>query len=205
MEVIYSNDLMNGYINNKNFIGFFGEQEDLTSIISNLETVKIKPNSKVKKVISNNTEYLNLLNLSESILNKKIKELSYSEYKLIMLIKISIMHPNIIILNNFDLGLNYKVKSKVSRFIKTINATFHTNFIIISNDVLFINKNAKHIIISRNKIIKYQGDLITAIRQNKLPKPPILEFIDLANEQGAKLTDTLDSKELLKDIYRSVF
>ena len=112
---------------------------------------------------------------------------------------------NIIILNNFDLGFNNKIKSKISKLIKTVNAENKTNFIVISNDINFINKTTKHIIISKNKIIKYQGDILTAIKQGFIDKPPIISFIDMANEKGANLDYTLDSKELLKGIYRSVF
>jgi len=205
MEVMYANSEDKGYFNNKNFIGFIGEAQDLYSLLPEMNTIKLKPNSKVKKVINNNSEYLNLLGLTSDILKYKIKDLSYSEYKMVLLIKICNMHPDLVILNNFDLGLNYKVRSKILKFIKTVNATYHTNFIILTNDILFINKCAKHIVIAKNKIIKYQGDIITAIKQNMIDKPPIIEFIDLANEKGAKLNYTLDNKELLKAIYRSVF
>jgi hypothetical protein len=57
----------------------------------------------------------------------------------------------------------------------------------------------------KNKIIKYQGDIITAIKQDLIEKPVIIKFIDMANEKNAKLDYTLDNKELLKGIYRSVF
>ena len=63
----------------------------------------------------------------------------------------------------------------------------------------------KTIIIMKNGIIKYQGDLLNGILQGLLPKPEIIKFIDLANKKSANLAYTLDEKELLKDIYRSVF
>ena len=205
MEVMYAKNIDNSFFSDKNFLGFIGEYEDLTNLISNLTSIRINLNHKVKKEISNNTELLNLLGLPNDLLKTKIKDLSSGEIKLIKLIKIANLHPELIVLNNFDLGFNYKEKSKISRFIKTINATYHTNFIIITNDLLFINKNTKNIIVSKNKIIKYQGDLITAIKQNLIPKPVIIEFIDKANLKDVNLDYTLDHKELLKAIYRSVF
>lgn len=206
MEVIYSNNIDNNYFANRNFIGFLGESKDLSILVSDLNEIKIKQNQKVKKTIPDYEEAFNILGLHNNLLKCKVKDLSYSEYKLVLLIKTCSKHPNLIILNNFDLGFNHKMKSKISRYIKTINATYHTNFIIISNDILFINKNAKHIIIAKNKIIKYQGDIITAIKQNLIEMPQIIKFITIANrDKNACLDYTLDNKELLKAIYRSVF
>lgn len=200
MEVEYSNDKFN----NRSFTGFIGEITDLSHIINDINKIKLKRNIKVKRIIKND-EDLKMLGLSKKILKTKIKDLSESEYKLVLLIKTCALKPNIIILNNFDLGFNYKTKSKISKYIKTINALYNINFIIITNDLLFINKNAKHIIIAKNEIIKYQGDILTAIKQGLLEKLPIIDFIDLAREKNKKIEYTLDKKELLRLIYRSVF
>ncbi len=200
---MYANLKDKGYFNNHNFIGLFGDIKDLNTIVSDLDSIKIK-NTKVKKII-NNKDYFDYFGINSDILNKKYDELCYSDRKIIMLMKVCSLKPDVIVLNNFDLGFNYKIKSKISKFIKYVNASDKTCFIIISNDVLFINKCAKHIIISNNKIIKYQGDIISAIKQGLLDKPPIIKFIDLANNKKANLDYTLDGKELLKAIYRSVF
>lgn len=204
MEVMYSNSADNQFFINNSFIGFKGEISDLSVIINDLKNINLKPNKKVRNIL-NDIDDLKKLGLSEDILKLKISELSYGEYKLILLLKIVESKPKIIILNNFDLGFNSKMKSKISKYIKTINALEKTSFVIISNDLIFLNKNIKHLIIAQNKIIKYQGDIITAIKQNLLEKPEIIKFIEEANKHNAKLDYTLDSKELLKGIYRSVF
>ena len=204
MEVMYSNSINNKCFNNRSFIAFIGEASDLSTIISDINIVHLNSNYKTKRYITN-ISYLDLIDLDYNILKKKVKDLSDTELKLIKLIHICEKHPNLIILNNFDLGFNYKNKSKLSKLIKTINAEYKTNFIVISNDIIFLNKVAKHLIISKNRIIKYQGDIMTAIKQGLINKPPIIEFIDLANKKKAGLNYTLDNKELLKDIYRSVF
>ena len=204
MEVMYSNSINNKCFNKRSFIAFMGEASDLTTIVSDINIAHLKESSKAKRLITN-ISYLDVVGLNYSVLKKKVKDLSDTELKLVKLIHICEKHPNLIILNNFDLGFNYKNKSKLSKLIKTINAEYKTNFIIISNDIIFLNKVAKHLIISKNRIIKYQGDIMTAIKQGLVTKPPIIEFIDLANSKKANLTYTLDNKELLKDIYRSVF
>ena len=204
MEIMYSNSINNKYFASRDFIAFMGEVSDLTTIVSEISTAKLKPNAKVKKLITN-IAYLDVMGLNYDILKLRVDKLSDTKLKIVKLINLCEKHPNLIILNNFDLGFNYKDKYKLSKLIKTINAEYKTNFIIISNDLIFLNRLAKHLIISKNKIIKYQGDIISAVKQGLIEKPPIIEFIELANKEKAGLTYTLDHKELLKDIYRSVF
>lgn len=205
MEIMYVSKAQTNYFSSKNFIGFYGEIKDLTTLLEEIKISTIKNNSKVGHNIPKKSLYNQILDITNDLLKKKISELSYGEYKLILLLHTISLNPEIIILNNFDLGFNSKIKSKISKLIKTVNAENKTNFIVISNDINFINKTTKHIIISKNKIIKYQGDILTAIKQGFIDKPPIISFIDMANEKGANLDYTLDSKELLKGIYRSVF
>ena len=91
-----------------------------------------------------------------------------------------------------------------SRFIKNVTLSYGIKFVIVSKDLKFINKITNNIIIIKNKVIKYEGDIITAIKQNLIIEPEIIKFIKLANQKDANLTYTLDRKELLKDIYRSL-
>ncbi len=204
MEVMFSNNINNKYFDNHSFIGFVGEDRDLSTIIYDIKYTEYKPNNKVKSLLKGN-KYIDMLLKREDLFKCRIRDLSESESKLVKLLDVCNRKPSLVILNNFDLGFNYKDKSKISKFIKTMNAEYKTNFIIISNDIVFLRKNIKHLIISKNKIIKYQGDLISAVKQGLIEKPPIVNFIELANKKDANLKLTLDNKELLKDIYRSVF
>lgn len=205
MEVMYSCKPNNGYFLKKNFIGFYGELEDLSILVDNLEVREINKQYKVKKYVKYNEEVFGLLDLDRSFLNKKIGELGYSEFKLVCLLSILDLKPSLVIFNYFDVGFNYMFKRKLNKFIKYLNASMGINFIIITNDCLFMNKCCKHVIVCKDKIIKFQGDVNSLIEEGFIDKPPIYVFIDKANECGANLSYTLDSKELLKDIYRSVF
>ena len=146
-----------------------------------------------------------ILDLDSEFLNKKISDLSYSEYKILLLLDIVSKNPKLMILNYFDVGFNSTYKTKIIKLIKFIKASLNINFIVISNDVNFMNKLVKHVIVCKNKIIKYQGSIINAIKEEYIEEPPIYNFVRLANEKGANLEYTLDGKDLLKDIYRSVF
>ena len=132
--------------------------------------------------------------------------LSIKEIKsLLSMLDIVNKNPKLMILNYFDVGFNSKYKRKIIKLIKFIKASLNINFIVISNDVNFMNKLVKHVIVCKNKIIKYQGSIINAIKEEYIEEPPIYNFVRLANERGANLEYTLDGKDLLKDIYRSVF
>lgn len=204
MEVMYTFNANNGYFAIRQFIGFSGEVSDLEVLVDNLENV-ILSNKKVKKFISYNKDYFDCLDLDKSILNKRYYDLSYCDKKLVMLLYSVIKNPKVIILNYCDIGFNYKYKRKISKFIKLVNATLGTSFVILSNDVIFLSKCVRHFIVCNNGIIRFQGNLIDAINSDYLDKPPIIDFIERANKVGAKLDYTLDNKELLKSIYRSVF
>ena len=204
MEVMIVKNINNSYFNKKNITAIYGEASDLSIIINNYAKLEYNSKRKVKTFIKKDTRFFKDLNLTEDILNKKMSELSFCEFKFILLIKAILLKPKIIILDNFEKGFTPKSYNLIWHFIKNITINENIRFLIISKDIKFINKITKKIIIINNKIIKYQGDIITAIKQNLIETPDIIDFIDLANEKKAKLTYTLDSKDLLKDIYRRV-
>jgi len=204
MEVMYARKLSNNYFKNKNMIGFFGETRDLSVLIKNLETPEMKPNKKVKVVIGKNIDFIKSLGLDESLLSAKISELSESNHKLIKLVGIVLAKPEVIVLNNFEVGLNDKTITRLVRFLKTINATFNIKIIIISKNTVMLNKINNDIVIMKNKIIKYQGEIMPAILQGMIDKPEIIKFIDLAKKKDKSIEYTLDDKDLLKAVFRSV-
>ncbi len=205
MEVMYLKKIQNNYFKNKNIIGLVGEYEDLISLVNNIEYIDLNVNSKVKHYLKESINLLEKFSLHNDIINKKISDLSSTEFKIISLIKIIELNPELIILNNFEIGINEKYLNNFVRFLKNINAERGIKIIVLSNKIPFLNKMTKTIIIMKKGIIKYQGDLLNSILQGLLPKPEIIKFIELANKKKAGLAYTLDEKELLKDIYRSVF
>jgi ABC-type multidrug transport system ATPase subunit len=204
MEVMYVKKIENNYFKNKNLLSFIGEMEDLQTLVSTLEFYKFNDEKKVNKVIGKSNDYIKALGLSEEILYKKLNDLSGTDCKLIMLVKAIMLKPQIIILNNFELGINDRVNNRVLRFIKTINGAFNIKFIIISRNALYLDHICKDLIVMKNGIIKFQGDITFAIHQGYLPKPEIIKFIEKAKKKDKKIEETLDEKELLKAVYRSV-
>lgn len=203
MEIMYLNE-DNIILSNKNFISFIGEVNDLQILSPNINYLILKSNKKVKTYVKN-TEYFNNLKLN-NISKKKINELSSYEEMCTKLLYTISKKPKVIILYNVDPCICEKYKNKFLNFIRLINASMQIKFIIISNNPIFLNNISKDIIVMKNQIIKYQGTIINGIKAGFIPKNEIINFIDEANkEKNADLDYYLETKELLKAIYRSVF
>ena len=200
MEIMYIKNINNNYIKTNNIIALIGEYSDLKTLVNNEDKLEIKINQTVSKYLKKDIFILEQFSLN-NITNKKIKDLSSTEQKIIKLIKIISLNPKLIILNNFEIGINEKYLNTIVRFLKNVNNEREINIILISNNISFIKKMTNNIIVIKNNIVRYQGNLLPAIKKGLIPKPEIIKFIEDSNKN---LIYTLDEKELLKDIYRSI-
>lgn len=204
MEIMFTNET-NNLLNDKQFLSFIGEVKDLETLLSNLNLLTYKETKKVKHYLKT-TEYFNDLKLDNELLNKKIADLSSYELMCFKLLTIINKKPSIIILDNVDCKICEKYKSKLLNFIRLINASNQIKFIVISSNTVFLNQISKDCLVMKNGIIKYQGKIIDGIKSEEIKKCEIIDFIDIANQKkNAKLDYYLETKELLKAIYRSVF
>lgn len=204
MEIMFTNET-NNLLDDRPFLSFIGEVKDLETLLSNLNLSSYKETKKVKHYLKT-TEYFNDLKLDNELLNKKIADLSSYELMCFKLLTIINKKPSIIILDNVDCKICEKYKSKLLNFIRLINASKRIKFIIISSNTVFLNQISKDCLVMKNGIIKYQGQIIDGIKSDQIKKCEIIDFIDIANQKkNAKLDYYLETKELLKAIYRSVF
>ena len=204
MEIMYIKKISNNYFSNKPFVGFRGELGDLNEVETTLELPKLNQYFKIGISLRKGKDFLKALGLDEKLLRAKPSDLSAVELKLITLIRAILLKPETIVLNNFEYGINDRMLNRVVRFLKTIHGAFNIKFIIISKNPLFLSKLVKDIIVMNEGIIKYQGQPEIALKQYLFPEPEIHKFISLANSKGAGLEYTLEEKELLKSIYRSL-
>lgn len=209
MEIMYSNKTNNIFKNNA-ITGVYGDKLDLINNgceFYGIEyddewTVKRFLNGYKLKIDNNILELFSELEISYSLLKRKIKDLSKGQFKLILLIYIILNKKTIVILDYFDKGLSYKYKKRVINYLKS---KYNGSLVVISNDLIFLNNMCKYLIVFKDGNIVY-NDVFENIYKSrvKIDYPPITKFIRLANKKNAKLSYTVDNKELLKDIYRSV-
>lgn len=143
------------------------------------------------------------LDIDTSLKNVKLGHLSKTDFKFILLAKVLLLNENNIVFDYFDVGLTSKEQKRLIKIIKMLKKDGKT-VVIISNNLVFMSSVIDHVIIINSGSIFYEGNLDDLIKLRDVPDTEIIKFNKLANKSGANLNYTLDSKELLKDIYRSV-
>ena len=119
-----------------------------------------------------------------------------------MLVNILLNKKNIVILDYFDKGLSYKYKKRIINYLKT---KYDGKLVVISNDIIFLNMMSNNLIVFKDNKIVFNDEFKNIYKSRvSVEFPEIIKFIRLANKSNAKLSYTVDNKELLKDIYRSV-
>ena len=206
---MYSNR-SNDILKNNVITGIYGDKIDLIKYgfdFYGIEyddewTVKRFLNGYKFKVDNNILEIFSELEISYSLLKRKLKDLSKGQFKLILLVYTILNKKTVVILDYFDKGLSYKYKKRIINYLKS---KYNGCLVVISNDLIFLNNMCKYLIVFKDGNIVY-NDVFENIYKSriKIDYPPIVKFIRLANKKNARLSYTVDNKELLKDIYRSV-
>lgn len=211
MEIVFLSK-KNDYFKESTITGFYGDVLDLLNLGIDIEgityddewTVKRFLMGRLPKKSTRMDSIFKYLELNPEISKVKIKNLSKTDFKFVLLAKLLLMNKEIIVFDYFDVGLIYKDQKRLTRIIRTLKKDGKT-IVIISKDLVFLSQIAESIMVIKNEEIVYNGKIVDLTKENLVVDENITEFIKLANSKGAKLDYTLDSKELLKDIYRSVY
>ncbi len=211
MEIVYYNKESNIISNNK-ITGFYGDVLDLINLGIEIEGIIYDDAWTVERflkgsIFKNNKRIdsvLKYLEIDSKLKNIKLGYLSKTDFKFVLLAKALLMNKNNIVFDYFDVGLTFKEQKRLIRIIRTLKKDGKT-IVVLSNDLVFMNSIIDIIIVIKNGDISFEGSINDLIKSNEVDDPEIIKFIKLANKKGAKLDYTLDSKELLKDIYRSEY
>ena len=142
--------------------------------------------------------------LDKNVLNYKIKDISKVTFKYVLLTYVLLNNIDNIIFDHIEVGMSYKEVRHIKQIIKELCKS-DKNIIVITKDLLFLDGLVDELIVINNKKEVYRGFLKDVFDEPvKIDEPKIIRFINMANRKGADLKVTLDNKELLKDIYRSV-
>lgn len=191
-------------------VGVIGDINDLLNEGFDIEGLMYDDNWTVKRFLNGfrfkiNERIITLFNMLEldlELLNKKIKNISRTDFKFVLLTFAILKNYKTIIFDHMDLNMSHKDKKKLLNFIRKIKNA-ELSFIFLSTNMEFLYKVSDHLIIFNEGKIVYD-DLIENVYNESIIDSKIIKFINLANNKGANLTYTFDRKELLKDIYRSV-
>ena len=211
MEIVYY-EKPNKLFKENEITGFYGDVLDLVKLGIDVEGIVYDDEWTVKRFLlgrlSRNKVRLEsifkYLEISQDILKCKLKDISKTDFKFVLLAKVLFLNRSIIVFDYFDFGLTYKDQKRLVRIIRTLKKDGKT-IVIISKDLVFLSSIVSSIIVFDGEKIVYNGDIVELTKQALVEDADITKFIKQANKKGAKLDFTLDSKELLKDIYRSVY
>lgn len=209
MEVMYSEKYYDLF-NDNSITGIYGDKIDLIKYGIEFKGLEYDDEWSVKRFLNGLKfklddrilEVFKELEINSSLLKRKIKTLSKGEFKLVLLSYILLNKKELVILDYFDKGLSYKLKKRVINYIKR---KYDGTLIVISNDLIFLNMLCNNLIVfdDGNIVFNDKIEYIYKSRDN-IEYPEIIKFIKLANKKKAKLGYTIETHELLKDIYRSV-
>ena len=150
---------------------------------------------------------LKLVNLAETILNKKISNLSSSELLKIELDILLIKNVPCLMFYNFDKYFMEKDLAFFKKLFKKLSTKYHKTIILINSDLTFLFDLIDRIVIfegkRKNIIIDnpsfYDERILKFFEVTK-----IIELVNYLNQNGKKIKEYTDIKELIKAIYREV-
>ena len=209
MEIMYTEKNNELFIKDK-FTAIYKDKIDLINYGIEFDgidyddewTVKRFLNGYKFKIDNRILEIFKELEINPIILNRKIKNLGSGIFKLVLLVYMILNPKNILVLDYFDKGLSYKYKKLIINYLKR---NYNKTLIVISNDLVFLNSLCERLIVFDKDKIVFNDEFNKIYKSNiKIEYPEIIKFIRLANKRKAKLSYTVDNKELLKDIYRSI-
>lgn len=209
MEVMYSNRKYDLFKENT-ITAIYGDKIDLINNDVEFDGIEYDDEWTVKRFLNGykfsvDDRILNLfseLEISYSLLKRKIKDLSKGQFKLILLTYIILNRKELVILDYFDKGLSYKYKKRIINYLKS---KYEGTLVVISNDLVFLNTLCNNLIVYENSKVVFNDTFVNLYKSRiKIEYPEIIKFIRLANKSKAKLNYTVETHELLKDIYRSV-
>lgn len=154
---------------------------------------------------------LKIVGLNISYLNRQLKSLSYSEKKLLLLANVLLLNPNIIILDEFFLGIDLLNEKKIIRLLLKIQEKYQKTLIIVSKETTCLYNYCKKLIVVNETGILLDGPTeevlqeVDLLKKNKIELPPILEFTYLAKKKKeVKIDYHQDIRDIIKDIYKHV-
>ncbi len=166
---------------------------------------------KVKEIDKRVVDALKMVGLDESYLDRNPFYLSNGEKRKIAIASILVFNPQVIILDEPTVGLDYHGKKMLIKNIRMLRDKYNKTIIICTHDVDMLYPLVDNIIVLNKGQVLLEGNREEVFNQtsvlaaNNIKIPRIVEFINkVNNKKGIKLPSRTDIKDLIKDIYRHV-
>lgn len=175
----------------------------ILGVVGNYKST-LKLMGKVKDLsVKNISMALKMVNLSDSILDRNLQDLSISEvWKIELATKLD---EDIIIIGNMYNSLIHKDREYIKKLFIKLSEEYGKKIVLIDNNMnSFLNFVKKLVVINNKSVIYVTEDLYDEKLYDYIRMPKLIEFINYVNKDSEKVNKTTDIYELLKDIYRRV-
>lgn len=161
-----------------------------------------------KSVSKRISKTLEMFNIDEEFLNKKISDLSNGEKRLLKYITGLIYNPNVIVIDEPYMYLDFNYKKIINNVIYSLKNKYKKTIIVGSGDPniiyslcdlsLLFNRDSH--LYGVTKSIFNEKDL----KKFKIEVPNLVKFTDLVKKKGVQIGYFQDIRDLIKDVYRNV-
>lgn len=161
--------------------------------------------------VSNSSKHisdsLKIVGLNDSYLDRDPNKLSSIEQKKVLLASVLSYNPEVIILDYFFDGMNFRDIEYFKKLFIKLKSKFSKTIIVLENNAtyLFNLVDKVYVIDNGELVMKGEKDIFY---NNKLYKyvnvPPIVEFTKYVQSMDHNILEYTDIKELIKEIYRHV-
>ena len=163
---------------------------------------------RVKNIRKRISKIFEMLDINETFLDKKICDLSNGEKRLLKYILVFIYNPNVIVIDEPYLYLDFHYKKIIKRVLYELKNNYKKTIIVGSSDSniiyslcdisLLINDN-KHLYGITKTIFNEDNLKVFGIKV-----PDLVMFTDLVKKKNVNIGYFQDIRDLINDVYRNV-
>lgn len=153
---------------------------------------------------------LKIVGLDYTYLNRDLITLSSSEKRLIELSISLLSNPELIIVEEPFLGLDFKKEKEIYSLYQKMKEKYNKTIIFISDDTTMLYKYTDNMIITKNNKIIVEDTTsnvfqrVDFLKKNSIEVPEIVLITYLAKKKEIKIDYHKDIRDIIKDIYKHV-
>ncbi|MCI8575358.1 MAG: hypothetical protein HFI09_02705 [Bacilli bacterium] len=141
--------------------------------------------------------------LDAAVLNRNVSKLSSTEAKKLRFVEALLFHSETLLFVHFEKGFLFKSRSYYQKlFLKLIK--YGKCIILVTDDLSFLMGMLSCFYFFEDKGYRLVSDFYDDQIYQVIPMPPVIEYVKYLEQRGLKIEHYLETKEVLKAIYRSV-
>lgn len=155
-------------------------------------------------------EIIKMLNISETILDRDVFDISESEYYKVLIGSVLLYNPEVIIFDDILCFFDEENKQKIFKLSNKLKKFFNKTIYFVTSDIDSVYEYVDTVIVIDNAKVLLEGEKtevyknIDILKKNRIRVPNIIEFISIMRDNNVNV-DYVDSiNELIKTIYREI-